>query len=41
MFMISLSSDGNKLKITYPKLGEILSDFGSIMSTLLSIKIIA
>ncbi|KAM3133153.1 hypothetical protein pb186bvf_014729 [Paramecium bursaria] len=40
MFMISLSSDGIKQKVTYPKLGQILADVGSIMSTLLSISII-
>ncbi|KAM3136069.1 hypothetical protein pb186bvf_011874 [Paramecium bursaria] len=41
IFMISLSSDGNISKIAFPKLGQILADVGSIMSTLLSISIIA
>ncbi|KAM3136077.1 hypothetical protein pb186bvf_011882 [Paramecium bursaria] len=41
MFMISISPDGDRQKITYPKLGEILADVGSIMSTLLSIGILA
>ncbi|KAM3128645.1 hypothetical protein pb186bvf_019274 [Paramecium bursaria] len=40
MFMLSLSSDGNNQMVSYPKLGQILADVGSIMSTLLSISII-